>query len=112
MVIEAGDRDPASLVVQACDERGQDLRRIGHRPPERPGVQVPRRPGDLQAGPEYAAKPGNQDGNLWCEHPGVRYQCDVGGQWRPSPGHRRQQGGTADFLLAIEYQPQVDRQLS
>ena len=109
-VIEAGDRDPAGLVVQARDERGQDLRGIGDTPPERPGVQVPGWPGNLEAAPEYTAKPGNQDRSVRREHPGVGDQCDVCGQRRPAAGHRRQQGRAADFLLTIEDQPEVDRQ--
>ena len=73
-------------------------------------MQISRRPMYLEAGPHNAAQPRDQDRNVRCQHPCVRYQSDVCGQRRPLVSHRGDQGGTADFLFAVEHQPEVERQ--
>ena len=107
LVVEAGQRDPAVVIMQVGEQVGQRLQRVGHGAAERAGVQVALGAVHVDLGGDDAAHAGAHRRDIGGPHRGVRDHDDIAGQ--PFALAPQQVGEVDRARLLLAFDDQLDR---
>ena len=110
VVIKAGNRDAAMIIVDLRQQAGERHRRIFHAAAEDAGVQIARRPAQLDFKRDDAAQRVGERGMFQAGHSGVGNDDGIAEQFAAIFFEKVREAFAADLLLAFDDERQIARQ--